>query len=531
MADFSITTSPVNTKTWLSQQNLYVCGYTRIRVQCTPAAGSSFSSYDVIVGGSHYSGADITSSVWPANRLDVNLFPAVTASGSSGIVRKTASVTMLGYAKPLLSTFVAERGTYTSGTWTADPEGAHIRVEAIADCSLTTQGNTAIVTVKIGATNPDATSGNYYYFTGTSASSSYTVTGTAQDLLLESTTRTLSVASAGVPFNVDVDIPSAAFGKVAETTKVVEVAPDWSLNANGKHNKTLSELYSFRTTGGSATVGWARIARLTVTGTSEVNQGFPKIVFTVQSRTLTRATLQTGFNGTTIGNCDIEVSTNSWLCNPARSDNVPFAQTISSSVSVSVYDIYFPKGYANDELTVYTQCAAELQDRITIEYSDNLLTTKPGSNVRDFSLAPVSIMTVSNRMGFGTSANPGLNEVKLESGWKLIAPPEALTPTLTKSSGSGALGSAAAYQTGNVVQLKFQLSLSSTVTAGTNAWSGSVSDIPLPVNTVSGVAYFYASCIVARLAADGTLIVRPTGADAATNSTATTQISIIYLTD
>lgn len=409
MADFTITTSPVNSNTWLNQQSLYVCGYTRIRVQCTPAQGSSFSSYDVIIGSDHYTGADITSSVWSAGRSDVQPYINVHATGSSGSVYKRAYVTMLGYAKPMLTTFNAERGTYTNGTWTSSPSGAHIRVEAVPTISLSTQGNTATVTIKIGNTSPDATSGNYYYFTSTSASTSYTITGTATDLLLESTTQTISVASAEVPFNVDVDIPGAAFGKVSETSRVVEIAPNWALNANGKHNTSFSAPYSFRTNGGASTLGWARIARVTATGSPTVNQGNPSIVFIVQARTLTRATLQANFNGKTLMSRYVDVTGNNWLCNPNRADSYPFVQTISSSATVAVYDFYFPKGYAEDELTVYTECSAELQDTVTIEYSSNLLSSKPVSDVTDFALAPLRTLTVSNLTVAGELTANGKN--------------------------------------------------------------------------------------------------------------------------
>lgn len=400
MADFTMTTSPVNTKTWLSQNNLYVGGYTKIRVQCTPAQGSSFTSYYVSTVGGAYTGADVTTDTCPAWRSDTTIWVSVTASGPSGSVHHSVDLTILGYAKPSFTTFTAERGTYSNGTWTASPEGAHIRVEAVPTVSLTTQGNTATVTVKIGNTNPSATSGNYYYFTSTSASSSYTITGTATDKLLETTTRVLSVSTTEVPFNVDVDIPGAAFGKVTEKARAVDIAPSWSLNANGMHNTANVTPYSFRTTGGSATTGWARIARLTVTGTTSSGYA-PRITFTVQATSNNAyAIIQLGFNGTVLAMPTVQPNGENWLCNPSVARSFPFVQTISRDTvnNIGVFDVYFPKGNAAEELTVYTECSAALQDRITIEYLEGLLDTKPSSNVIDFDLSPINRLTVSGSL-------------------------------------------------------------------------------------------------------------------------------------
>lgn len=398
MADFTMTTSPVNTKTWLNQNNLYVGGYTKIRVQCTPTQGSSFTSYYISTIGGAYTGADVTTDTLPAWRSDTTIWVSVTANGPGGSAHHSVNLTILGYAKPSFTTFTAERGTYSNGTWTASPEGAHIRVEAVPTVSLTAQGNTATVTVKIGNTNPSATSGNYYYFTSTSASSSYTITGTATDKLQETVTRTLSVSTTEVLFNVDVDIPGAAFGKVTEKARAVDIAPGWSLDANGMYNTAKVAPYSFRTTGGSATTGWARIARLTVTGTTS-NGYAPRITFTVQATSNNAyAIIQLGFNGTVITMPTVQPNGENWLCNPSVARSFPFVQTISNANNTGVFDVYFPKGNAAEELTVYTECSAALQDRITIEYLEGLLDTKPLSDVIDFALSPINRLTVSGSL-------------------------------------------------------------------------------------------------------------------------------------
>lgn len=224
----SITLSPVNTNTWLNSKGLYVAGYTKIRVRSSATAGSgaSISSY-TISGAFSGTGSDVTSSVISSSGTKS---VTVTVTDSRGRTNSaSSSVSFLAYSYPSLTTFTAVRGTYSGGTWTSDANGDHVRVQAVGTVSLSANGNTGTKTVKIGSTNPSATSGNYYYFTGTNATTSYTVTGTITDSLGNSTTRTLTVSTVEVPFNVDVDLPGVGVGMIAQSSKTFEVASDWTV--------------------------------------------------------------------------------------------------------------------------------------------------------------------------------------------------------------------------------------------------------------------------------------------------------------
>lgn len=225
----SITLSPVNTNAWINSQGLYVGGYTKLRVQssATPGTGATSISSYTISGAFSATGADVTSSsVLSAGSKSVK----VTAADTRGRTNSTTTtVTFLTYSVPSFSTFKAYRGTYQNGTWTQSSNGNHIRVEAVGSVSLSSQGNTGSITVKIGNTNPSATSGNYYYFTSTNNTTSYTVTGTITDQVGKTTTRTLTVSTVEVPLNINVDLPGVGVGKISETAHLLDLAPAWRM--------------------------------------------------------------------------------------------------------------------------------------------------------------------------------------------------------------------------------------------------------------------------------------------------------------
>lgn len=233
-SNVTISLEPVNTNAWISSQNLYVGGFTKLKVtsSATPGTGASMDRYTVYGAFSGSGSPVISPNVLNAGTQIVNVMAYDTRGRSAGGQNQ---VTFLQYSAPSLAAFSAVRGTYSNGTWTTNPGGDHIRVTAVPQCSLSAEGNTATVNVKIGYTNPDATSGNYYYFTSTLGSTIYTVNGSVTDDVGQSSTRTLTVPSVEVPFNVDVDLPGVGVGMIAQNARVLDVSPSWELHATGKY--------------------------------------------------------------------------------------------------------------------------------------------------------------------------------------------------------------------------------------------------------------------------------------------------------
>lgn len=224
-----VTLSPVNTNAWLNSQGLYVGGYTRVRIQssASPGTGATIATY-TISGAATGSGADVTSAVLDEGAKSIT----VTVTDSRGRSNSTTvSVTFLPYSPPALS-MSAERGTW-NGAWTADVNGDHIRVLISPSVSLASQGNTGTVTATAEGVSPDVVSGSYYIWTSTNATTTYAITARVVDKVGQSSTKTVSVLTVEVPFNVDVDLPGAAFGMIAQTARIVEIPITWQLKIGG----------------------------------------------------------------------------------------------------------------------------------------------------------------------------------------------------------------------------------------------------------------------------------------------------------
>lgn len=281
----SITLSPVNTNAWINTQGLYVGGYTKLKVQssATAGTGATMSSYSV-TGAFTATGSNVTSSsTLSAGSKTVT----VTATDSRGRTNSnSASVTFLEYTNPALTTFTAERGTYSSGTWTSNDQGDHIRVTAIPSIALSADGNAATVTVKIGATNPSATSGNYYYFTSTNSTTPYTVTGSVTDSVGNSSTRTMTVPTVEVPVNINVDLPGVGFGMIAQSAQTVQLAPSWKLRMTAETiTPTITKSTGNSTLSGAAIYRSGNVCQLTftLTATGTVSYGYNMFSGTVTS--------------------------------------------------------------------------------------------------------------------------------------------------------------------------------------------------------------------------------------------------------
>lgn len=386
----TVTLSPVNTNVWINSKGIYVSGYTKIRVQSSATAGSgaSMSSY-TISGAFSGTGADITSSVLSGAG---NKSVTVTAADSRGRTNATTqTATYLAYSNPSLTTFNAVRGTYAGGSWTSDETGDHIRVEAVGTVSLSANGNTGTITVKIGATNPDATSGNYYYFTSTNGTTSYTVTGSITDSVGNTTTRGLTVSTIAVPFNINVDLPGIGVGMIAQTAKKFEIANDWSLVANGKNNNFAYMPYSFQTGYSSGNLGYSRIATVTITGT----YASAPITF-VTKRTLDArpVTLYLSFpneNTTDPSTCylyyDDVVGTST-----ANYQWTAFAVKLDTSL----WGVYVWKSTADDNIDVTTYVPNYMESRCTISYIEARYGSVPTGAITATSLgknAPLNATT------------------------------------------------------------------------------------------------------------------------------------------
>lgn len=387
----TITLTPVNTNAWISSQGLYVGGYTKLKVQSSATAGSgaSMSSYSV-TGAFTATGSNVTSSsALTAGSKTVT----VTATDSRGRTNSNSStVTFLAYTNPALTTFDAERGTYAGGSWTSDKTGPHIRVTAVPIVSLSGQGNTGTVTVKIGATNPDATSGNYYYFTSTNETTSYSVTGTITDSVGNASTRALTVPTIEVPVNINVDLPGVGFGMIAQNALKVVIAPNWSLGVNGKNNTFAYMPYSFNTSYSSGNTGYLRIAQITVTGTYPTSGICFAVQRLIDMKPIMLYVRFANENTTDPSTCELKFDdlNGTYVTSPF----VAFAY----KEATSVWGIYVYKVSATDSISVTTYVTPYMQARCNITYSEARLASVPSG---------VQTALPINEWNYIHSASPG----------------------------------------------------------------------------------------------------------------------------
>ena len=230
-------TTPYNTNTWLNTKALYVGGYTAMDVAVTPSAGTGATVTSVVLTGVEYTTVSTNNFRTAILQSGTNTFNIVVTDSRGRQATVQVSQEFLWYSAPSVSSFSSQRGTYSGGTWTQSNTGNHIRIYLTASGSLSSQGNTVTKTVKATINgqqvNPNYTSGDYYYWTGTSADVSYLFAATVTDSVGQSTALSLTVASAAVPFNLNPMMPAAAFGKVAEKIKTLELASDWKLDVGG----------------------------------------------------------------------------------------------------------------------------------------------------------------------------------------------------------------------------------------------------------------------------------------------------------
>ena len=128
------------------------------------------------------------------------------------------------------------RGNGTGNNFVEADNGSTLKVTA----TITVYGNqTATYVLKLDGTQKDSASNlssgtRVTYITSVSTQTSHKLVATLTDSLGSSETYTVSVSTESVPFNINVDLPGAAFGKISEYDKTLEVAPDWSFVVKGK---------------------------------------------------------------------------------------------------------------------------------------------------------------------------------------------------------------------------------------------------------------------------------------------------------
>lgn len=105
---------------------------------------------------------------------------------------------------------------------------------------------------------------------------------------------------------------------------------------------------------------------------------------------------------------------------------------------------------------------------------------------------------------------------------------EALTPTVTKTSGNTSIDSAEAVRYGNVIHFNFNFLFTGTTNAGSNAFVGTVTGIPLPAIPQNGAGFFSNSALIGALDSDGLMTIRVVGGNRSSSQTVAS-VRFIYV--
>ena len=161
-----------------------------------------------------------------------------TFNGSTSLGSNTYTLTLKAskvYNVPTIDSLQYERGSGSSdATWATDPNGSDLLIKYKATITSGISGNTTKLTVKLGSTTvyteSDAVSGaKKNYKPGIGTVTTYTVTVSISDTIGSSKSWALTVSTIEVPFDINVNLPGMACGKVAETPKAFEIAEGWNI--------------------------------------------------------------------------------------------------------------------------------------------------------------------------------------------------------------------------------------------------------------------------------------------------------------
>lgn len=222
----SLNLSAINNNSWIKSLGVYVQNYSGLSatLSATAGTGASISSYSI-------SGGDYSSS---KNTLSVSKFTtagsikftseATDSRGRSASASKT--ITILPYSNPAIASLKVERGTYDDGEWTADENGADVKVTFKATLTLVDQDNVYGATFKIdGVTKtPDygTTAGlasgasRAVYFFDVDSENSHTLTLTVKDEVGNTKSATITIPTINVTIEFNQSGNGIAFGKTSE---------------------------------------------------------------------------------------------------------------------------------------------------------------------------------------------------------------------------------------------------------------------------------------------------------------------------
>ena len=210
----------------------YVSGFSQVRANMSNMVGkygASVRTYSISMSGWSTSGnvsGSSMSATSPTLSGSGSRTITLTVTDSRGYSNSTStSFTVLGYTRPLITSFQAFRTSSATST-TQDLTGSYLRVVIqLSPSSPSISGNSHTGTLSCSPTvsgMPSSVTSNYSHNFSISNGSSYSLTFTYGDEYSRSTV-TASVSSVAVPLDIRYNGTAIGIGKYAETNNLVDI--------------------------------------------------------------------------------------------------------------------------------------------------------------------------------------------------------------------------------------------------------------------------------------------------------------------
>lgn len=368
----SVTLTPYNTNSWINSKGYWVAGFTRADVTTSATAGSGASISSIVATGDITgTGASFRSGVLSSGTKSVT----ITVTDSRGrTATRTVTQVVQAYNSPTATIVSAQRGTYADGTWTADEDGNHIRVQATGAVSLA--DNVCTLHCIIGSNAEQTTTGTSgtWYATNTDNEHVYEIQVWASDSVGTVGSRSsVTVSSSEVPFSWNED--RIGFGMVAQSARSVEISPNWKLVANGKNNQMAYMPFSWETTGEYNTNGWARLVQIKITATY---CDMPMEFIVSRRNDNNPIRLYLAFVGE--GNTDPGLRSFKYEDLTGEYANMPY-DAFMYKEAPSTWGLYVRKQQSYDYPNIISNIPWHTMGRIELSYTDALLSAIPSGAV------------------------------------------------------------------------------------------------------------------------------------------------------
>ena len=171
--------------------------------------------------------------------ITIETFNGATSLGSNSYPLRVSAYNGIVYNTPAVSAFNYTRGNGNSdNNWSEDPFGPDIKITYSLKITSGISGNTTQGNIKLGGTNlstlSNVSTGTYsLYKSSVGTDTTFNLSMYLYDTIGYNNTWNLTIATVEVPFNINVELPGIACGKVAEYQNTFELKENWNLKLKG----------------------------------------------------------------------------------------------------------------------------------------------------------------------------------------------------------------------------------------------------------------------------------------------------------